>query len=117
MRDPGGFERLKSEAQRQSNLNANILKLTSLISWTGISSSSSYSDSSELDSSSEELVSVGVGDLITLKEPSSSRKLATLLTTGLGACLVPFHLLTTDFFSLGARIFFVDTRAGADNPK
>jgi hypothetical protein len=37
-----------------------MLKLTSLISLTGISSSSSYSDSSELDSSSEELDSVGV---------------------------------------------------------
>jgi hypothetical protein len=77
-----------------------------------MAASSSYSDSSsELVSSSEELVSVGVGDFPELT-PAPSRKFAIRL-----ACLlVPLYLLMVAF-SFGARIFLIEVRAGADIPK
>jgi hypothetical protein len=94
-----------------------VRKLTSLIFFTGMSSSSSYSDSSsELDSSSEELVSVGVeGDFTA--PVSSARRLANLSCTNFGPLLVPLYLLRESFVSFGALIFLVDARAGVDVPK
>lgn len=80
-------------------------------------SSSSYSDSSsELDSSSEELVSVGVEGDFTVAL-SSPRKLANLSFTNFGPLLVPLYLLREDFGSFGGLIFLVDDRAGVDVPK
>src|SRR5258708_5366690 len=87
------------------------------MSFTGMPSSSSYSDSSsELDSSSEELVSVGVEGDFTLPL-SSPRKLANLSCTILGPLLVPLYLLRESFVSFGALTFLVDGRAGVDAPK
>jgi hypothetical protein len=85
---------------------------------TGMSSSSLYSDSSsELLSSSDELVSVGVdGDLIAVKL-LSSRKLAILSITGLTPELNAFSLLNDGFVSLGGRAFLVEIRAGVNKPK
>ncbi len=89
------------------------------MSLTGMSSSSSYSDSSSaLDSSSDELVSVGVeGDFIVTKLPSSARKVANLVGTGFNAWLVPLYFVTDGFFSFGALIFLVEIRAGVKVPK
>ena len=88
-----------------------MLVLTSLMSITGIVSSSYSDSSSELDSSSDELDSVGVEGVLfgDLKSPSS-RRLLNLLAD-LGPWLVPFHLLTT-LGSLGAFSFLMETRAG-----
>jgi hypothetical protein len=88
------------------------------MSITGMSSSSPYSDSSsELLSSSDELVSVGVeGDLIDVKL-LSSRKVVILSVNGLTAWLVAFSLLNDGFVSFGGRIFFVEGRAGVNEPK
>jgi hypothetical protein len=92
--------------------------LTSLISITGMSSSSPYSDSSsELLSSSDELVSVVVeGDLIDVKL-LSSRRLFILSVNGLTPWLMAFSLLSDGFVSFGGRTFFVDGRAGVNEPK
>ena len=92
--------------------------LTSLMSITGMSSSSAYSDSSsELLSSSEELVSVGVdGDLMDVKLPSS-RKMFILSVNGLTLWLIAFSLLNDGFVSFGGRIFFVEIRAGVKESK
>lgn len=85
-----------------------------------MSSSSSYSDSSsELDSSSEELVSVGVEGGFTVPA-SSLRKLTNLSCTGLVPWLVPWlvplYLLIAIFGSLGVftLIFLVEIRAGVE---
>jgi hypothetical protein len=88
------------------------------MSITGMSSSSPYSDSSsELLSSSDELVSVGVeGDLIDIKL-LSSRKVVILSVNGLMAWLVAFSLLNDGFVSFGGRIFLVEGRAGVNEPK
>jgi hypothetical protein len=88
------------------------------MSTTGMSSSSSYSDSSsELLSSSDELVSVGVeGGLIDVKL-LSSRRLFILSVNGLTPWLKVFSLLSDGFVSFGGRIFFVDGRAGVNEPK
>jgi hypothetical protein len=88
------------------------------MSITGMSSSSPYSDSSsELLSSSDELVSVGVeGDLIDVKL-LSSRKVVILSVNGLTAWLVAFSLLNDGFVSFGGRIFLVEGRAGVNEPK
>jgi hypothetical protein len=85
---------------------------------TGMSSSSLYSDSSsELLSSSDELVSVGVdGDLIAVKL-LSSRKLVILSITGLTPELNAFSLVNDGFVSLGGRAFLVEIRAGVNKPK
>lgn len=84
-----------------------------------MSSSSSYSDSSsDVDSSSEELDSVAVGDFAPARF-SSSRRAFILLDTGLGPRLVPFHLLDTGFIfaGLGGRPTLVEIRAGVKVPK
>jgi hypothetical protein len=85
------------------------------MSMTGISSSSSYSDSSsELLSSSDELVSVGVeGDLIDVKL-LSSRRILILSVNGLTPGLKAFSLLNDGFVSFGGRAFLVEGRAGVD---
>jgi hypothetical protein len=92
--------------------------LTSLMSITGMSSSSSYSDSSsELLSSSDELDSVGVGgDLMDVKL-LSSRKLFILSVNGFTLWLNAFSLLNDGFVSFGGRIFLVEGRAGVNEPK
>jgi hypothetical protein len=92
--------------------------LTSLMSITGMSSSSSYSDSSsELLSSSDELVSVGVdGDLTEVKR-LSSRRLFIFSFTGLTPLLIAFSLLNNGFVSFGGRPFFVDIRAGVNESR
>ena len=88
------------------------------MSITGISSSSSYSDSSsELLSSSDELVSVGVaGDLIDVKL-LPSRKLFIFSVNGLTAWFIDFSLLRDGFVSFGGRDFLVEGRAGVNEPK
>jgi hypothetical protein len=88
------------------------------MSITGMSSSSPYSDSSsELLSSSDELVSVGVeGDLIDVRL-LSSRKVVILSVNGLTAWLVAFSLPNDGFVSFGGRIFLVEGRAGVNEPK
>lgn len=94
------------------------LLLTSLMSITGMSSSSPYSDSSsELLSSSDELVSVGVdGDLIDVKL-LSSRKVFIFSVNGLIPGLIAFSLLTDGLVSFGGRIFLAEIRAGVNEPK
>lgn len=83
------------------------------MSVTGMAASSSYSDSSsELVSSSEELVSVGVGDFPELTLAPSRR-----FATRLACLLVPLYLLREAFVSFGARIFLIEDRAGVDMPK
>jgi hypothetical protein len=103
---------------KRVKIDQESLRLTSLMSITGMSSSSSYSDSSsELLSSSDELVSVGVdGDLIAVKL-LSSRRLFILSTTGLTPWLNAFSLLNDGFASFGGRAFFVEIRAGVNEPK
>lgn len=79
-------------------------------SINGISSSSSYSDSSELSSSSEELVSVSMEGDLASRLPSSR----SLLTgVGFGPWLVPLYWLTGALI-LGGRPLgrFADTVAG-----
>jgi hypothetical protein len=109
--------RIRAQAH-ESNVGRRKIVLTSLISITGISSSSSYSDSSsELLSSSDELVSVGVeGNLIDVKV-LSSRKVAILSANGLTPWLVTFNLLGDGFASFGGRTFLVEGRAGVNEPK
>jgi hypothetical protein len=90
-----------------------IPMLTVLISSNGISPSSSYSDSSsELVSSSEELVSVGVEGDLTVAKLAQSRRLLILSDTGRAPLLVPLYLLNEGFFSFGGRGFLVEMRAG-----
>ena len=87
------------------------------MSFTGMSSSSSYSDSSsELVSSSEELVSVGVEGDFTVPL-SSLRRLASLSCTSFGPLLVPLYLLAESFVSFGGLIFLVDGRTGVEITK
>ena len=76
--------------------------------------SSSYSDSSssELDSTSEELVSVGVGDLIELG--TSSLRIATRLTTCFDTGVL-LNFFVRIFDSFGARFLFTIGRGGVSS--
>lgn len=87
-------------------------KLTSLMSITGILSSSSYSDSSsERDSSSSELDSVAVdGDLMLAR--ASSRRFSIVSDFGLDLGTVVFKtkgfLAIGGFFCFGVRDLLVE---------